>query len=328
MEPVARTGRSSARTRGPNARTRGPNARMRRPNARTRRPNARTVAPFGRSVAALALLAVIAAGCSSTEEPPPGSTPTATTSPDDPGPPTDATIYYLVESDDTSYVTPETHQILGDDARARLEAMLRGTPQDPDHFSPWPADAGIIDVTLQSGTAIINWNAATLAASVGAETVALAIQQAVWTVTELDGIERVEFIVEGRKSGEIDGRAIEDWWGHVGLNEQPFTRNEDVLAPITITAPAEGAEVTGTVTVEGEATVFEANVTLRLQGPDGTTLERTFATASEGAPGRGTWSKEIELPEEPGIYTIAAVEISAEDGRDLFTATRSIQVTG
>jgi hypothetical protein len=102
---------------------------------------------------------------------------------------------------------------------------------------------------------------------------------------------------------------------------------EDPATPITISEPAEGATVSGTITVAGEARVFEGTVVLRLRDPDGTVALTTFTTATEGAPGRGTWSIDIRMPSGPaGTYTIEAVEESAEDGSDAFVTSRRVQV--
>lgn len=284
----------------------------------------------GRPLAIAALLALVMTGCAAGDQratPTPSPTPTATPT----GETMDATIFYMLESQGRFYVAPEAHEIdAATSARARLEEMLRGDQIDPDLFSPWPADAQIIDITLQSGTAIVNWSADALQADAGAQIERVAIQQAVWTLTEIDGIDRVEFIVEGKTNGTAsNGLVIEDWWGHVGLSEQPFTRDDDVLVPITITSPDEGAEISDDVfRVSGEATVFEANVIIRLRDDAGEVVKRTFTTASIGAPDRGTWSRRLRTPEEPGLYTIEAVEEDQRDGGDAFVMTRRIRVTG
>jgi hypothetical protein len=65
-----------------------------------------------------------------------------------------------------------------------------------------------------------------LTAKVGAEAEAYGIQSVVYTLTDLPRIEKVRFTVEGRDSGTAsNGRTIEDWWGHVGLSGQPFSRD-------------------------------------------------------------------------------------------------------
>jgi len=253
--------------------------------------------------------------------------PTATL-PSPQGSPVDSTIYYLVESDSKIFIAPETHQIVVTDLGiSQLQEMITGDPQDPDFSSLWPEDTRVLGFSIDYGTAIVDFSAEVLNAGVGGESDVMTIQQAVYTLTELPGVERVEFRVEGKASGDVNGRMVEDWWGHTGLAEQPFTRDEFALAPITIAEPAEGDSVPATVEVRGDAMVFEANVVLRLRGPDGTVATTTHTTASIGAPERGTWSIEVTIPGESGeIWTIEAVEISAEDGSDSFVMTRAVKL--
>jgi hypothetical protein len=86
------------------------------------------------------------------------------------------------------------------------------------------------------------------------------------------------------------------------------------LAPIWVTAPARGQVLPAStpVAARGEATVFEANVRWQLLR-DGQEVDSGFTTASEGAPGRGTWT--VDLGRRPaGAYTVRVFEVSAADG--------------
>ncbi|HWH06702.1 MAG TPA: Gmad2 immunoglobulin-like domain-containing protein, partial [Gaiellaceae bacterium] len=78
-----------------------------------------------------------------------------------------------------------------------------------------------------------------------------------------------------------------------------------------------GDEATGPLEISGSARVFEANVSLRLETAAGQALVETFATASEGAPGRGDF--EATLPfdvDEPTDAFLVAFEASADDGSE------------
>ena len=250
----------------------------------------------------------------------PGPSATAT------GEPVRAAIFYVLEQRGRLFLVPETRDVIEPSPGAgRVAELIAGEPHDRDLSSPWPADTEVLEVTVEHGTAIVDLSAEALTANVGAELESLGIQAAVYTLTEMAGVDRVEFTVEGKESGEAsNGRMIENWWGHVGLSEQPFSRAEDVLAPITIISPEEGATVSRTFTVTGEASTFEANVVVRVRDSSGDVIQTTFTTASKGAPERGTWRKELTLPDAPGGYTIEAVEEDAEQGGDFFVMTRSI----
>jgi hypothetical protein len=97
-------------------------------------------------------------------------------------------------------------------------------------------------------------------------------------------------------------------------NRPPSSESYEDLAPIWVTSPGRDATLpTGKpVVVKGEATVFEATVSWELL-KGSAVVKSGHATASEGAPGRGTYSFSLgTLP--AGDYTIRVFELSAEDG--------------
>jgi Immunoglobulin-like domain of bacterial spore germination len=100
-----------------------------------------------------------------------------------------------------------------------------------------------------------------------------------------------------------------DVGGRMGLTR------DDVAAfvpPILVEAPAAHAEVPGSITVSGTASVFEATLVVELRR-GGRVLTHTSVTASEGAPGRGTFSVRLRAP-SAGAATVAAYAPSAADG--------------
>lgn len=109
--------------------------------------------------------------------------------------------------------------------QAVVEQVLAG-PTVQSLSTPFPAGTRVESVTLEGTEATVDWNADVLRANVGAETEAYGIQSIVYSLTDLPEIRSVRFTVEGKASGTAsNGRTIEDWWGHVGLSEQPFTRD-------------------------------------------------------------------------------------------------------
>jgi hypothetical protein len=93
------------------------------------------------------------------------------------------------------------------------------------------------------------------------------------------------------------------------------------LAPIWVTSPTRGQELASrSVTVKGEACVFEATVSWQLLDDGGDVVDSGFVTASVGAPDRGTY--EIRLGTlSPGSYAVRVFELSAEDGRKVSAET-------
>jgi len=125
----------------------------------------------------------------------------------------------------------------------------------------------------------------------------------------------VAFQVEGG----LDQRA-QEWWGHVGLYEQPFHRNlDDVREPVIwVTEPLPGTQVTSPLTVRGSAQVFEATVNLRLVDEEGRKLAESYATATVGAPQRGDFVSTLNFtPPASGNGYVEVFWASPRDGSEL-----------
>jgi hypothetical protein len=99
-----------------------------------------------------------------------------------------------------------------------------------------------------------------------------------------------------------------DVGGRTGLTRDDFA---SYVPPIMVESPAAGAEVPGTFHVSGTASVFEATLVVQLVR-NGKVILKQSVTASEGAPGRGTF--DITVQATPGEATIAAFSPSAADG--------------
>lgn len=282
------------------------------------------------------LILSLAAACGSPARPgsaPPQATPATSSPATGSEETTEVTVYYLVQGKNSPYLAPERHRIARTPAiaRAAMEELVHGAALDPDHTTPFPRAARINSVSISGEVATVDWSAEVLTASVGAEGEARGIQSAVYTLTEFPTIRSVRFTVEGKGSGTAsNGRTIEDWWGHVGLAGQPFRREPaaGLLEPVTLWTPNENDRSSGAITLRGEATVFEANVSIRLLDASGREVAKTFTTASEGAPGRGDFTATLSFapPATPQIWKLIAFEASAEDGSVFFAEDRAIRV--
>jgi hypothetical protein len=89
-----------------------------------------------------------------------------------------------------------------------------------------------------------------------------------------------------------------------------------VWGHVWITAPLEDATVASSFQITGEASVFEGAVHWQILRDRGL-LKQGTAQATEGAPGRGTWSVTVSGL-APGPYTVRAYEVSAKDGSTTF----------
>lgn len=129
---------------------------------------------------------------------------------------------YLVEEE---HVVPETPAV----AKAALEELIKGEPLDASLKPIIPKEAKILGIKIEDGMATVDFSREILQVNVGAQGEALGIYSIVNTLTQFPTIQKVQFLVEGKDKGEIDGRRIEDWWGHIGLFEQPFSRNDELV---------------------------------------------------------------------------------------------------
>jgi germination protein M len=207
-------------------------------------------------------------------------------------------VYYVKMKGNDMWMVKEAHEVTKTTnvARAALQELISGQPQTEGAYRVLPAGTTIRGITIKDGLCTVDFSREVLNAAVGAQGEAYGIKTIVNTLTEFPTIKKVQFLVEGK----LDERA-RDWWGHVGLYDQPFERDLTyVLEPaIWVTEPKFGARITSPVRVRGDAAVFEATVNIRLVTADGTKLAETVTTASEGAPGRGDFDARVSFTPPP-----------------------------
>lgn len=151
----------------------------------------------------------------------------------------------------------------------------------------------------------------------------LAVQEVVWTAQAVVGQGNRPVRIETAGGAQILGRHAS------GLEATRPTRAEqwEVLGPIWVTEPSPGATIPRgrAVVFSGEATVHEAALQWRVE-PEagGTALHEGSMTASEGAPGRGTWK--VTLPTlQPGSYRVMVSSQDMETGG--VAASRAVTFT-
>lgn len=233
---------------------------------------------------------------------------TSTPTPNRPTPETRALAQYWVA--DTArgvrlYREFAQLEVTPDPITVALRALVKGQPKDSDYMSFWPIGTEIISVAVFGNEATIDLTFGKL--NVGAEGEALAIAQLVWTATAADpSVMKISLTVDGKK---VDSLA-----GHVDAGT-PFTRAPayEVLAPVWITSPEEGAQVNAQgFTLSGMASTFEANVVWKVFR-NGKLIREGSTTAESAGPAWTPWSVAIDGL-TPGAYQFAAMEFSAMDG--------------
>jgi germination protein M len=262
----------------------------------------------------LVLLAVILVlpGCTKANPPAdPGQSNNPTPAPQT----TDVAVYYVKNNNNEMYLVREVHKIPKTEqiAQAALNELITGTPATSGAVKVLPANTKILGIKIDQGLATVDFSPEVLRANVGASGEALGIASIVNTLTEFPTIQKVSFTVEGKLDTAMD------WWGHVGLYEQPFKRNlSQVYEPVIwVTAPVSGQIITSPLTIKGNARIFEAQVNFRLRDSNGTVLAQGSAMASEGAPGRGDFTGQlIFTTANPGQGQLEVFEVSMKDGSD------------
>ena len=121
--------------------------------------------------------------------------------------------------------------------------------------------------------------------------------------------------------------------GGCGGDDEPDRATGEGEKAIVIEAPKPGANLTSPVTVSGVASVYEGTVQIRILGEEGEEIISAFTTASEGAPGRGEFSKRIEFSvSEAQEGLIEAYEADAASGseggpaEELFTVSVPVRL--
>lgn len=259
-------------------------------------------------------LALLVAGCSTAEGPANNknkktdvaddSKPEKQTPPD-----INLALYFVEFNADQAYLVREVHAVSNTEqvAEAALQELIN------DEKSILPAGTKVLGINIDKGLATVNFSKEVLNNfNVGSEGEALGIQSIVNTLTEFPNIEKVAFQVEGK----TDGR-VKDWWGHVGLYNQPFTRDLSMVYKPTIwvTHPSPH-QVTGVpLLVKGSARVFEGTVNARLLDDSGNVLVKSFTTASAGAPERGDFEMSLKFkPPSSGEGTLEVFWTNPKDG--------------
>ncbi|MEP7002903.1 MAG: Gmad2 immunoglobulin-like domain-containing protein [Chloroflexota bacterium] len=83
---------------------------------------------------------------------------------------------------------------------------------------------------------------------------------------------------------------------------------------ISITSPTVNAKLQSPVIITGEASVFEAALQWRITDTGGRIIAEGNTTASQGAPGRGTYT--VTVPYTVTAETVAFVEVYSRSPKD------------
>jgi germination protein M len=219
-------------------------------------------------------------------------------------------VYYLRTWRGHRYLAPEWHPVpyTRAVAAAALDELLGGRPLFAGASRPFPAGARLRGVSVEAGTATVDLSGSALPGGTAGR---WRLQALAHTLAQFPTVRRVKV--------EREGRAVAG----------PLAPDPAPLAPIALASPAPGVQVKGDrLVVKGEASVFEGTVGLRLRDDRGKVMAQSYATAAQGAPGRGPFSGALSFtpPATSRAWTLDAFEVSPEDGEITYAVTVPVWV--
>jgi len=147
-------------------------------------------------------------------------------------------LYFGKYEDNQTYLAPEERETPKDANLYKniIEELIKG-PVSEQLYPTLPSNTKVNSLSVENGLAVVDFSKEIITNTQeiphSSTTEILAIFSIVDTLTEFEEIQEVRITVEGKKEGQIDGMYIEDFWGHVGINED-FTRNEEILTKGTV----------------------------------------------------------------------------------------------
>jgi len=196
-------------------------------------------------------------------------------------------------------------------ATAAMNALLQG-PDDRERAAGLttaiPAGTELRGIDIDGGIASVDLSG-DFASGGGSLSMQARLAQVVYTLSQFDTVEAVVFM--------LDGKVVESIGGEGVAVDGPQSRADwaDFLPAVFVETPAVGDVVTDSLlVVEGSASVFEATFVIEVLDRKGVTVATKTVTATEGAPGRGTFTAKLKLPPLTGNGKLVAYEVSMEDG--------------
>jgi hypothetical protein len=191
------------------------------------------------------------------------------------------------------------------DLAALLDDTVQGRSDDTDYGTLWPIGTRVRSARLADGIVTVDLAGPVVDRPAGTSRseAGVALQQVVRTAQlATRSAARVRFLLDGHPTGTV--------LGEPGKLPVAAAADDDVLSPVTVTAPVQGDQVVSPVTVTGRASAFEATVQWELLR-DGAVVRRGYATARECC----TLSPySFRLTAAPGTYTLVVHDEDVSGG--------------
>ncbi|WP_134741872.1 Gmad2 immunoglobulin-like domain-containing protein [Nocardioides sp. 503] len=234
-------------------------------------------------------------------------------------------VYFVGDSPLGKRLYREFRKVEGDNPLAEAAALMAaGDANDADYGTLFSA-GGFASVSYDAGSGFVVELAddtyTTAPEGMGKPAAKLAAQQLVYT---LQGVQQAKDPV----TVELDG-APTTLFGIDTAAGLKRAGEIDVLALVNVTAPEEGATVSGTFTASGVASAFEATVPWQVRQGEEVVLEG-FATADGWMDKLYPWESEVDVSGlAPGEYVFEAStgDPSGEEGPGPMVDTKTFTVT-
>ncbi len=215
----------------------------------------------------------------------------------------------------------------GGDLQESFEALLAGpTDADPDALATAIPDGVTLRGLIMDGDVITVDLSRSFESEGGSLSMTERVAQVVYTLTEIPGVTRVAFSLDGEPVTTIGGEGIQV--------SPPVGRDSfDTVKPLILaTQPRPGQFVSSPLQIAGENSTSENNVEISLRTVDGEVLVETFATGtgpildSDGQPAWGPFETTIEF--DAGSATSGVLELTetSSDGSGRLLAHVQIPV--
>ncbi len=134
------------------------------------------------------------------------------------------------------------------------------------------------------------------------------VAQVVYTLTRFPTVRSVEFLIGGKPVETLGGEGVP-------LAEAQSRADWRSFEPaIFVESPGVGAVVSSPFTLSGTASVFEGTFQARLVDSSERRIVNVTVQASQGAPGRGRFAKEIAFSTSAKRGMLIVYDQSMEDG--------------
>ena len=195
-------------------------------------------------------------------------------------------------------------------ATAAMTALCLGVTEEERQAglgSAVPAGTELLGVTVEDGVATVDLSGEFTSGG-GSLSMQARVAQVVYTLTQYPTVESVAFRVDGEPLTELGGEGLIVDDGQTRADWREFEPN------LFVERPGVGAVLSSPFVLEGTAMVFEGAFIAELEDAAGTRLVEVPVQASAGGPERGDFRESLVYDTSASSGTLIVYDQSMEDG--------------